>query len=77
MFRLRHPSLIVESEKKQMGIIDATPVDHSLRQPKTGYASKEVHEAMQRFLAKTPHLSEKECQVTLVEHRTGEHKNIS
>ena len=69
--------LMVESEKKRMGIIDATPVDHSLRQPKTGYGSKEVHDAMQRFLAKTPHLSEKECQVTLVEHRTGAHKNIS
>lgn len=63
--------LIVESMGKKMGIIDATPVDHSLRQPKTGYANKVAGDEMRNFLAKTSHLSEAEAHVTLSEIKLG------
>ncbi len=56
---------IVEAQGLQMGIIDAAPVDHSLRQPKTGYVSKEALAAMEYLWCIKPHLTIEEAQVTL------------
>lgn len=56
---------IVEAQGLHMGIIDATPVDHSLRQPKTGYVSKDALASMEHLWTLKPHLTLAEAQVTL------------
>jgi len=48
-----------------MGIIDAAPVDHSLRQPRMGYSTKIAHDEMNVLLSKQAHLSREEAMVTL------------
>ena len=56
---------IVEAQGLHMGIIDAAPVDHSMRQPKTGYVSKDALAAMEYLWSIKPHLTVDEAQVTL------------
>jgi O-antigen biosynthesis protein len=48
-----------------MGIIDALPVDHSLRPPHAHYDATEAAAACQRMLAVRPHLPLDECQQVL------------
>ncbi len=45
----------------RMGIIDATPVDHSLRKPVEHYSWNDANESRSVFFAATPHHSYEEC----------------
>jgi len=61
--------LALERKGLRIGIVDAVPVDHSLRPQGVGY-SKETHDAaMHRFLAATPHLSMREAFTVLAGRR--------
>jgi hypothetical protein len=51
----------------KMGIIDAFPVDHSLRSPNVHYSWKEADANRRRLLDSRPHLSQKDCQQVLAE----------
>lgn len=48
-----------------MGIIDAAPVDHSMRQSRTGYSTKTAHDEMNILLSTRPHLAREQAMVTL------------
>lgn len=48
-----------------MGIIDAAPVDHSLRRPRRGYAAETASEEMDLLLSGQPHLTRDQAMVTL------------
>jgi GT2 family glycosyltransferase/glycosyltransferase involved in cell wall biosynthesis len=48
-----------------MGIVDAYPVDHSLRAPATCYDRSQAQEAQQRLLSSQQHLPLAECYATL------------
>lgn len=48
---------IVKEHNLHMGIIDATPVDHSMRAPVTTYDGDATRQHMQAYLKKNAHLS--------------------
>ena len=48
---------VMERAGLKMGIIDATPVDHSLRKPVAYYEHQTATATMERFLEGRPHLS--------------------
>jgi hypothetical protein len=48
---------IIEREGLRMGIIDATPVRHSLRKPLANYSRIDAERHMRELLDKRPHLS--------------------
>lgn len=52
--------VVVESANLRMGIIDATPMDHSLRPQGRAYSRRKETSAMAEYLAKTPHLEDDE-----------------
>jgi hypothetical protein len=43
------------------GIIDAVPIDHSIRQPVANYEWDDADADRERYLARNPHLSYEEC----------------
>jgi hypothetical protein len=45
----------------RMGIVDATPIEHSIRPAASNYDSRQAYEAQTRLLAAHPHLSIEEC----------------
>ncbi len=49
--------VLVEQKALRMGIVDATPVAHKLRKPVSHYDFGEAQGAMDRYLARQPHLS--------------------
>lgn len=49
--------LAVERRGLRMGIIDAVPVDHSLRKPVEHYAYEEAARCLSEYLAANPHVS--------------------
>jgi hypothetical protein len=51
----------------KMGIIDAFPVEHSLRLPHSYYSWTEADAACRGLLASRPHLSQERCQQVLAE----------
>lgn len=53
----------------RMGIIDATPVEHSMRKPVKNYNYDEANSAMHKYLSMTPHLSKEEA-FTILESYT-------
>jgi hypothetical protein len=53
--------LLLEPRKLRMGIIDATPVAHSLRKPVANYSHQSGVKDMEGFLAQTPHLTRAEA----------------
>jgi glycosyltransferase involved in cell wall biosynthesis/uncharacterized coiled-coil protein SlyX len=53
----------------RMGIIDATPVEHSMRKPVRNYNYDEANSAMHKYLSMTPHLSKEEA-FTILESYT-------
>lgn len=57
----------VHERRLKMGIIDATPVEHSLR-PNVGYDITPVATQMNDYLAATPHWSPEQCHQTLEEY---------
>jgi hypothetical protein len=57
--------LLIEAAGLRMGIVDRTPVDHSLRPQTATYARADVSEVMQRYLSNKAHLSLARAQRTL------------
>lgn len=51
----------VEDLGLRMGIVDATPVEHSMRKPVNLYNYDEANESMKKYLSKYPHLSKNEA----------------
>ncbi len=51
----------IERAGLRMGIVDATPVRHSLRKPASGYDFSKHHRAMKAFLRSHPHLTRGEA----------------
>jgi hypothetical protein len=66
---------LIEKAGLRMGIVDATPVDHSIRKPVKNYNYDEADKIMQEYLLKNPHLSKDEA-FTIVESYVKE-KNIT
>jgi glycosyltransferase involved in cell wall biosynthesis len=52
---------LMEKMGMRMGIIDATPVDHSMRKPVMNYNYDEANKSMQNYLSRSPHLSKEEA----------------
>ena len=52
---------LIEKLGLRMGIIDATPVEHSMRKPVKLYGYDEANESMKTYLSKHPHLSKDEA----------------
>lgn len=57
--------VIAERCELKMGIVDAVPVAHSLRQPVAYYDHKTASNAMSGYLAKQPHLSKNDAFLIL------------
>jgi len=62
---------IVKEHDLHMGIIDAIPVDHSMRAPVTTYDGDTTRQRMQAYLKKNPHLS-REAAFTVVNNFCAE-----
>jgi len=62
---------VAQKHKLHMGIIDATPVDHSMRAPVTTYDGDATRRRMQEYLKKNSHFS-KEAAFTVVKHFCAE-----
>ncbi len=52
---------LIEKMGLRMGIIDATPVDHSMRKPVTNYDYNKANKNMEDYLSRNPHLSKGEA----------------
>jgi len=52
---------LMEKMGMRMGIIDATPVEHSMRKPVMNYNYDEANKSMQNYLSRSPHLSKDEA----------------
>jgi hypothetical protein len=57
--------LLMEARGLRMGIIDATPVSHTIRKPGMNYPSQQAMDDMADLLAQTPHLSRAEAYTIL------------
>ena len=57
--------VIVEDLLLRMGIVDATPMDHSLREPKSGYSHRMAHEQMRLLLGSARHLTAEEAHTVI------------
>ncbi|PZU51424.1 MAG: hypothetical protein DI561_16875 [Thauera sp.] len=62
---------IVKKHNLHMGIIDATPVDHSMRAPVTTYDGDATRQRMQAYLKKNNHLS-REAAFTVIKRFCAE-----
>jgi len=51
----------IEKMGLRMGIIDAVPVEHSIRKPVMNYNYDAANKAMMNYLSKSPHLSKEEA----------------
>jgi len=52
---------LVEKSGRRIGIVDATPVEHSMRPPVKNYNYDEADKSMQDYLSQNPHLSKREA----------------
>jgi glycosyltransferase involved in cell wall biosynthesis len=52
---------IIENMGLRMGIIDAAPIDHSIRSPVENYNYDEANKSQEAYLSKNPHLSKDEA----------------
>lgn len=52
---------LMEKLKKRMGIVDATPVEHSMRKSVKNYKYDDAKKTMEQYLSKNPHLSREEA----------------
>lgn len=57
--------VIAETAGLRLGVVDATPVDHSLRGQAAAYSSAEASRAMAEYLGRNPHLSKQEAFTVL------------
>jgi hypothetical protein len=53
--------VLMEKRGLRMGIIDATPVSHTIRKPGVNYPARQAMDSMAELLAATPHLSRAEA----------------
>jgi hypothetical protein len=60
-----HWPLIAEAKALQIGIIDRTPVDHSLRPLASAYSGEGAKADMNAYLARNRHLTRQEAELTL------------
>jgi hypothetical protein len=60
---------IVEELGLRMGIVDSTPVDHSLREPVINYSWKAAEAGMKKYLSGRRHLSEAEAHTILESYK--------
>jgi hypothetical protein len=61
--------LALEKNGLRMGVVDAVPVEHSLRPQAAAYSKQAQDAAMHRFLAVTPHLPMSEAFTVLAGRR--------
>lgn len=59
---------IASEHNLKLGIIDATPVDHSMRAPVTAYDGTSTRHRMQHYLNSHRHLSKEEAFTTIIQH---------
>jgi hypothetical protein len=52
---------LIEDGELRMGIIDAMPVEHSIRKPMQNYNYEDVNKIMKDYLSKTRHLDKNEA----------------
>lgn len=52
---------LVEKAGLRIGIVDATPVEHSMRKPVKNYSYEEADTSMHDYLSQNPHLSKREA----------------
>lgn len=52
---------LIEKLGLNMGIIDATPVDHSIRKPVMNYEYHDAKKTMEDYLSRNPHLTKEEA----------------
>jgi len=57
--------LLAEAAGLRLGIVDATPVDHSLRGQASAYSSTAASRAMAAYLERTPHLKKHDAFTVL------------
>lgn len=57
--------VLAEAAGLRLGIVDATPVDHSLRGQASAYSSNEASRAMIAYLERTPHLKKQDAFTVL------------
>jgi hypothetical protein len=62
---------VVEEAGLRMGIVDATPVAHTLRKPMANYERGTADREMRAYLAAHPHL-DRERAFTILEAFAGE-----
>jgi hypothetical protein len=56
--------VLVNANNKNIGIVDNTPVDHSLRDQTSAYSSEKARQVMDNYLKDLPHLSKLDaCKV--------------
>ena len=58
-------SYLLRERGKSQGIVDAVPVDHSIRKPVEHYKWSDAVAARERYLASNPHLALEECFTVL------------
>ena len=63
-------SALAREQGWRLGVVDATPIRHGLRQIATSYNRSDAVAEARRFLAGRPYTSAAEAQRTLVTHRT-------
>jgi len=61
--------VIAENNGLRLGIVDATPVDHSLRPAAAAYSGAEAQQAQDMLLSRVPHLSYEEAYQVLDTYR--------
>ncbi|BCX82119.1 hypothetical protein MIT9_P1704 [Methylomarinovum caldicuralii] len=61
--------VILERQGLRLGIVDQTPVRHSLRPPAKAYREDAAFREMESFLAATPHLSREEALQVIAEYK--------
>jgi hypothetical protein len=52
---------LIEKMGLRMGIIDATPIEHSMRKPVKNYNYDQANKSQQDYLSRNPHLSKEEA----------------
>ena len=63
-----HWSAIAMEHGWKIGVVDATPVEHSLRRPASGYSRREAVDEARSFLSAHPHITREEASEPVARH---------
>lgn len=66
---------VAETHGFKLGIVDATPVDHSIRKPGRSYDAQGTWARMLKYLARVPHLPPDNANVIIREYPAGSVKH--